>query len=374
VESLDCQQARRYRSKKSHNNQACVENARGYVHLNSSRHYVETLVKVTAKGISVAEIVPLGYGPTNPRTVNTDGTTEGEPSKRPIILQCPKCGSNRAGVLDPMALIARCADCNRTYAIKKWAPDPTDDQPVSKARPRPGGHKKAKSDTIPVPSFGPLAEYIEATIKGGPEALRAAEREANRLAKKYGIDFEAQWLLKTKWLEETTSLSRNGSMNGHRPTRLRVRAIIAWRARWLAVYAMGFSKMMACRKAHVGIHTVNFHLKNDPDFALQAEAAKAYAIDLLHTRCFQRALEGDIEPIHWQGVVVDYVRKFPERLQIEMLRAHMPNTFKTPGSGPVNIDTGDKILVMTEELRAKLIALHREEIMDAPVDTPEAKE
>jgi hypothetical protein len=52
----------------------------------------------------------------------------------------------------------------------------------------------------------------------------------------------------------------------------------------------------------------------------------------------------------------------------------MPNTFKTPGSGPINIDTGDKILVMTEELRAKLIALHREEIMDMPIDTPEAKE
>jgi hypothetical protein len=270
--------------------------------------------------------------------------------------------------------MARCADCNHTYPIKKWKPDPADEQPASKTRPRPGGHKKAKPDTIPVPSFGPLAEYIEATIKGGPEALRAAQREANRLAKKYGIEFEAQWLLKTKWLEETASLSRNGSMNGHRPTRVRVRAIIAWRARWLAVYAMGFSKMMACRKAHVGIHTVNFHLKNDPDFALQAEAAKAHAIDLLHTRAMQRAIEGDCEPVFWQGIEVGHVRKFDSRLQIEMLRAHMPNTFKTPGQGNINIDTGDKILVMTEELRAKLIALHREEIMDMPDGTPEAKE
>jgi hypothetical protein len=137
---------------------------------------------------------------------------------------------------------------------------------------------------------------------------------------------------------------------------------------------MSASKVMSCRRAKVGHSTVDYHIKSDPDFATQAQEAKAHAIDLLHTRCFQRALEGDIEPIHWQGVVVDYVRKFPERLQIEMLRAHMPNTFKTPGSGPVNIDTGDKILVMTEELRAKLIALHREEIMDAPVGTPEATE
>jgi hypothetical protein len=337
-----------------------------YVHVNIPRHYVQAAVKVSTTGLSVAAIVPLVFGAPNPSTVNADDTAEAEPSNRATILECPQCGSNRAGVLDSMALIARCADCNRTYPIKKWNPDPADEQPASEACLRPGGHKKTKPGPIPVPSVGPLTQYVEATIKGGPEALRAAQREANRLAKKYGIEFEAQWLLRTKWLEETASLSRNGSMNGHRPTRLRVRAIIAWRARWLAVYAMGFSKMMSCRKAHVGIHTVNFHLKNDPDFALQAEAAKAHAIDLLHTRCFQRALEGDIEPVHWQGVVVDYVRKFPERLQIEMLRAHMPNTFKTPGQGAINIDTGDKILVMDEATRAKLMQARREALMDMP--------
>lgn len=34
----------------------------------------------------------------------------------------------------------------------------------------------------------------------------------------------------------------------------------------------------------------------------------------------------------------------------------MPNTFKTPGQGAINIDTGDKILVMDEATRAKLMA------------------
>ncbi len=131
--------------------------------------------------------------------------------------------------------------------------------------------------------------------------------------------------------------------------------------------------MMACRKARVSIHTVNFHLNSDPDFASQAEVAKAHAIDLLHTRCFQRALEGDIEPVHWQGVVVDHVRKFDGRLQIEMLRAHMPNTFKTPGSGPINIETGDKILVMDEATRAKLMAARREALLDMPT-TQEGEE
>jgi hypothetical protein len=41
---------------------ACVEDARGYVHMNIPRYYVETLVKVSAKGVPVAEIVPLVFG------------------------------------------------------------------------------------------------------------------------------------------------------------------------------------------------------------------------------------------------------------------------------------------------------------------------
>jgi hypothetical protein len=144
-----------------------------------------------------------------------------------------------------------------------------------------------------------------------------------------------------------------------------VRAAIAWRARWLWVYAMSASKTMACRTARVGHSTADYHLKNDADFCTQAEAAKAHAIDLLHTRAFQRCLEGDLEPIYWQGIVVGHIRKFDSRLQIEMLRAHMPNTFKAPGQGNINIETGDKILVMDEATRAKLIERRREKLIAA---------
>lgn len=63
-------------------------------------------------------------------------------------------------------------------------------------------------------------------------------------------------------------------------------------------------------KAHVCEHTANYHLNNDADFAQQAKEAQEHAIDLLHTRMMQRALEGDIEPIYWQGIKVDHVRRF----------------------------------------------------------------
>jgi len=70
--------------------------------------------------------------------------------------------------------------------------------------------------------------------------------------------------------------------------------------------------------------------------------------------------------VFWQGIEVGHIRKFDSRLQIEILRPHMPNTFKTPGSGPINIETGDKILVMDEPTRAKLMAARREALLDMP--------
>ena len=147
---------------------------------------------------------------------------------------------------------------------------------------------------------------------------------------------------------------------GERDSRARARAAIVWRSHWLCAYAMSGSKVMACRVARVGHSTADYHLKNDLDFAALAEGAKDIADDLLHTRCLQRCIEGDIEP------VVGHIQKFDTHLQIEMLRAHLPSTFKTPGQGG-NINIKDSnVLVMTEEMRAKLMAANRERIMALP--------
>jgi hypothetical protein len=79
----------------------------------------------------------------------------------------------------------------------------------------------------------------------------------------------------------------------------------------------------------------------------------------------QRAVEGDCEPIVWQGFTVGHIRKFDSRLQIEMARALMPDRFKTPGTGQINVDTGDKILVMDEATPQKLIDRKARRLMDA---------
>ena len=57
-----------------------------------------------------------------------------------------------------------------------------------------------------------------------------------------------------------------------------------------------------------------------------------------------------------------HIRKYDSRMQIELLRAHMPNLFKTPGShAPViSGDNNNKGMIMTAELQDELIRMRRE--------------
>jgi hypothetical protein len=90
------------------------------------------------------------------------------------------------------------------------------------------------------------------------------------------------------------------------------------------------------------------------------------AVDLLEARAFQRALEGDLEPVYYMGVPVDYVRKFDSRLQIEMLRANRSDKFKTAGV-QVNLATKGDVFVLTEEQRHELQRINREWLETAPL-------
>lgn len=348
----------------------------------------------------MAAIVPLVLGQTNRRTVNADEATEAELSKRPTILACPQCRSSRATVLDCRPPKAECADCQTVYRIRTVKPLGSE---AFNEEPHPPPKKtRTRDEIIPAPPIrdrdvGVLTDFVNRALAAGPEGLHDSYRKATQFARRFGLTYlDTQWFIATPWLLDwaqgnvpfetigngralqgntraAPAFPRNGNKSTQRDSRLRVRAAVSWRARWLAAYAMTGSKGLACRKAKVTENTVTYHLRRDSDFKTQADVAHEHFVDLLHTRCAQRALEGDIEPVHWQGVVVDHIRKFDSRLQIEMLRAHMPNKFKTPGTGGVNIDTGDKILVMTEELRAKLMAIHRAEIMDMPT-TQEGEE
>ena len=55
--------------------------------------------------------------------------------------------------------------------------------------------------------------------------------------------------------------------------------------------------VFACKAAKVAYNTAKYHRAQDRQFDEQCLAAMDYAGELLEARAFQRALEGDVEPI-----------------------------------------------------------------------------
>jgi hypothetical protein len=199
--------------------------------------------------------------------------------------------------------------------------------------------------------LGSLHLYTEPLIAGGADELIRAHKEAARLSAKFGETFEAQWCLMTPWLRQLRLTHR-----------ARARYALTWRPRFLATVALSRSVMMGARTARVSPQTVAAHRRKDPDFEAQVIAAEEHAVELLHDVTFRRALEGDCEPVFWQGIQVGHIKKFDGRLQIEMLRAHMPGKFKTPGSkgALVGGDATNLNMICTPEVLAMIQAARQE--------------
>jgi hypothetical protein len=136
-----------------------------------------------------------------------------------------------------------------------------------------------------------------------------------------------------------------------------------WRPRLLKALAMSCRLTLALKAARVCYNTLRAHQRNDSEFAAQLKEAEEEGAQLLHDVCFKAALEGNLEPVYWQGEIVGHIRKYDSRMQIEMLRAHMPKVFKTPGS-KVAISTGTQqnMFICGPEEQDKLIALRQESL------------
>ena len=143
--------------------------------------------------------------------------------------------------------------------------------------------------------------------------------------------------------------------------RARARYSRSWRGRFLAILSMTNNVRLSCRQARISRAEVYRERADDDNFAKQMDEAVETAIDLLQARCWQRALEGDLEPIVYMGVVTGYVRKFSDKIQIEMLRAYRPDRFKTPGN-TVNVGVKGDVFVLTEGQRHELMELNRQRI------------
>jgi hypothetical protein len=297
------------------------------------------------------------------------------------IFDCPQCQSKRAGVIRSDPPRAKCADCGTTYDIATLPPttDPDHINPLKlgrgkdkqkrKARPgvrhrRDNGPQELEVTPVPPPppsQLGTLHVHTEDIIDSGPAVLLATHRRASKLSVKYCEELKDQWRLKTKWIQQLQATHRG---------RVRANYAMRWRPTFLAVVALSHSTMLGCKAANVDPHTAIDHRREDPDFEAQVLAAQDHCIDLLHAVTMRSAIEGDVEPVFWQGIVVGHIKKFDNRLRIELLRAHMPNKFKTPGShAPVISGDNNKVIVIDAAKRAELVALRQEalEAMNPPL-------
>lgn len=218
-------------------------------------------------------------------------------------------------------------------------------------------------DPVPAPSpaeIGPGHQYWEAIKAGGPRALIGAQHEAARLSEKFGEEIETRWCLATPWLAQLVHDNRE-----------RARYTLTWRPRFLAVLALTRSIIFGCKAARVTKDTVRLHREQDPDFDAQVMAAQDHAVEMLHDVTMSRALEGVVEPVFWQGIPVGHIRKHDNRLAIEMLRAHLPKTFKTPGYGGATVSVSAAAgagglaqtnIIVDEATRDELVALRQESL------------
>src|SRR5262249_27844771 len=259
---------------------------------------------------------------------------------------------------------AQCYDCETIYPVQTVKPHTNGHCEVSREHKTTQKQYKTKGDyraeITPAPplsdqELGSNTVFMQEVIEATPEQIAKAQHIAQKYSAKFGQDFEASWFLQTDWLTKLKSVNR-----------VRARAALRWRPRFLAALAIGRTMVFACKSANVAYNTAKYHRAQDRQFDEQCLAAMDYAGELLESRAFQRALEGDVEPIVYMGVIVGHVRKFDSRLQIEMLRAYKPDRFKTAG---VNVNVGVKsdVFVLTEEQRHELQRINREWLETAPI-------
>lgn len=224
---------------------------------------------------------------------------------------------------------------------------------------------KAKADfrdsiePADAPPQGFNTDALEAAIAAGPAGVRNAQRIAINHARKFLNDASDHWRLDTPYLIERLNSLDAGQRAYARNAR-------HWRPRFLAALAMTNSVLLSARFARISRGDCYLHRKNDPQFAAQWDAAIEDALELLHSRVWQRAIEGDVEPVFYMGVPVAYIRKFDSKLQIELLRAWKPDRFKTAGVN-VNVGARGDVFVLTEDQRHELRAINRQWLLESPV-------
>lgn len=134
--------------------------------------------------------------------------------------------------------------------------------------------------------------------------------------------------------------------------------------RFLELLAQGHTIVHACAESKLPRQTAYNRRDKDEYFAIEWERALEAGIQVLEQEARRRAVDGVDEPIVYQGVVTDTVRKFSDTLLIFLLKAKRPAVYRDnvrteisgPDSGPIvvaNDVNADRAEAILNELEAR---------------------
>ena len=262
-----------------------------------------------------------------------------------------------------------CLDCDNVYDInvrrieaEKFQKASNTEEPPTQRKRKIKTDYRAEIQAVAPPKIPFNTTVVEEAIAKGPAGVRQAQRIALKYAERFQEQTEDRWRRNTKFLQGLMD-------NSDTSNRARARWARQWRPRFLAALSVTNSVLLSARYARVARASVYAHRQEDPEFAKMWDEAIEQALDLLHSRVFQRCIEGDLEPIMYMGVPVGWMRKFSDKLQIEMLRAWKPDRFKTPGT-QINLGVKQDIFVLSEDQRHELQAINREFLLSSPTVGP----
>lgn len=104
---------------------------------------------------------------------------------------------------------------------------------------------------------------------------------------------------------------------------------------------------LAAQAAGVSSSCAYRHRKEDVLFAERWDEALAEGIDLLEHKAHERAFNGVLEPVFWQGAEVGYVKKYSDALTMFLLKAHRPDKYRERSQVDQNVSGVTQVTVVT---------------------------
>lgn len=101
-----------------------------------------------------------------------------------------------------------------------------------------------------------------------------------------------------------------------------------WMGKFIDHLANGGTVSAACQLAVIGRATAYRHRQSDEDFALAWADAEEESTEKLEEEAFRRAFKGVTKPVHYQGLVVDFVEEYSDTMLIFLLKARRPDTYR----------------------------------------------